>query len=45
MTNEDLIKLLQAGKVQEFNQFRVDNPDFIPNLRGANLYNTNLSKK
>jgi uncharacterized protein YjbI with pentapeptide repeats len=32
------IELLQAGKVQEFNQFRADNPDFIPDLRGIDLY-------
>lgn len=37
MTNNDLIKLLQAGKVQEFNQFREDNPDFKIDLRGAEL--------
>jgi len=38
MTNKELIKLLKAGKVQEFNEFRADNPDFIPDLRGIDLY-------
>jgi len=26
MTKRELMKLLQAGKVEEFNKFRVDNP-------------------
>lgn len=38
MSKQELIELLQAGKVQEFNQFRADNPDFIPDLRGIDLY-------
>ena len=28
MTNPKLINLLRAGKVDEFNKFRKENPDF-----------------
>ena len=38
MTNKKLIELLKAGKVDEFNQFRKENPDFIPDLRGIVLF-------
>jgi len=44
MTNKELIALLKAGKVQEFNQFRADNPNFIPDLRGIDLYVGRASK-
>ncbi len=43
MTNKELIALLQAGKVEEFNQFRVDNPNFIPDFRGADFFGIDLS--
>jgi uncharacterized protein YjbI with pentapeptide repeats len=47
MTKAKLIELLQAGKVDKFNQFRAENPDFIlnfsyVNLRGAILCRVNL---
>tara|TARA_Y200000002_G_scaffold382589_2_gene400207 strand:+ start:893 stop:1198 length:306 start_codon:yes stop_codon:yes gene_type:complete len=42
MTKQQLIELLQAGKVDEFNQFRADNPDFIPDLIGVALLGANL---
>ena len=44
MTNDHLIKLLKAGKIDEFNRFRAENPDFIPDLRGIDLYVGRASK-
>lgn len=38
MTKQKLIELLLAGKIDKFNQFRKDNPDFIPDLRDIDLY-------
>ena len=43
MTNNDLIELLQAGKVDEFNQFRKDNPDFKIDLSKIDLSYADLS--
>jgi len=43
MTNQELMKLLQAGKVQEFNKYRKDNPDFIPDLSGVDLLAADLT--
>lgn len=37
-----LIELLQAGKVTQFNQFRLDSPEIKIDLFGANLYGANL---
>lgn len=42
MTNEDLIGLLEAGKVQEFNQFREKYPNFEIDLSYADLRDVNL---
>ena len=48
MTKQELIELLQAGKVDEFNKFREDNSDFKINLSdaylsSARLYRANLT--
>lgn len=37
MTNNNLTELLKAGRVDEFNQFRANNPNFKIDLRGADL--------
>jgi uncharacterized protein YjbI with pentapeptide repeats len=42
MTKQELIALLQAGKVQEFNKFRADNPDIKIDLLCANLQGADL---
>ena len=42
MTNQELIKLLQDGKVDEFNQFRIENPYLKIDLSYADLSGTNL---
>lgn len=42
MTKQELIKLLLAGNVQEFNEFRANNPDIEIDLSYADLSGTNL---
>ena len=43
MINKELIKLLQADKVGNFNQLRVDYPDAVIDLRGVDLRSADLS--
>lgn len=43
LTNDNLIELLQFGKVTKFNQFRADNPAFEIDLSGAYLAYINLN--
>ena len=42
MTKKELIELLQAGKVDEFDKFRKENPDVEIDLSGADLEDANL---
>lgn len=42
MTKQELIELLQAGKVDEFNKFREENPDVEIDLCYADLDKINL---
>ena len=43
MSNKELIELLQAGKVQEFNKFREKYPNFEIDLSYADLRDINLA--
>jgi len=43
MTKQELVELLKAGKIDEFNQFRADNPDFKIDFYGADFSGTDLS--
>jgi hypothetical protein len=41
MANEEHVALLRKG-VNAWNKWRKENPEVLPNLRGANLMNTSL---
>jgi hypothetical protein len=40
--NKQFLELLKAGKIIEANQLRLDNPNYNPNLKGADLTDTIL---
>lgn len=41
MANEEHVALLRKG-VNAWNKWRKENPEVLPNIRGANLMNTSL---